>query len=169
MPPEPLKCWADGIPWAIPLTKVSNPHQDAVVLEALQNRPQVAGTVIEALMWLRLGRFEPAHAIVQDANHGMEAYVHGMLHRMEGDYWNANYWFRQIHDSSLKKRIIDRFASRAEWQPWEGDFDPALFTRACERWHQNPSQCKGWSEEDLRTLAQIEWDAVWENATNSLS
>ena len=36
-----------------------------------------------------------AHEIVQDME-GMEAaYIHGIIHRREGDFWNANYWFRR--------------------------------------------------------------------------
>ncbi len=169
MPRESLNSWPNGLPFAVPLTQNLDPGRDGMVPEALRNCPQVAGTVIEALMWLRLGRFQPAHEIVQDATHGISAYVHGMLHRIDGDYGNANYWFRQTRDSGLEKRIIRSMSIRGEWQPWDGDFDPSLFTRACERWHQDPSKCKGWSEEDLQTLALIEWEAVWENALNSLS
>ncbi len=43
-----------------------------------------------------LNDLEGAHSLIQDLSGNQEAaYLHGMIHRREGDFWNANYWFRQ--------------------------------------------------------------------------
>jgi hypothetical protein len=164
-----IALWPQGLTFEFPLSQVNDTSRDACVTEGLTREPRTSGTVVEALMWLRLGRFDPAHAIVQDASQGLPAYVHGMLHRLEGDSWNANYWFRQTRDASLHDHIVDFVHARNAWKPWEGEFDPSRLTQACELWHKDPGFCKGWSQEDLQYLAQIEWEAVWENALNSLS
>src|SRR4051795_10421415 len=36
-----------------------------------------------------------AHTIFQDNNGDLAAYWHGMMHRREGDFDNARYWFRR--------------------------------------------------------------------------
>jgi hypothetical protein len=44
-----------------------------------------------------------AHELVQDIEgNPMAAYLHGIIHRREGDFWNANYWFRQAKQISAE-------------------------------------------------------------------
>ena len=38
---------------------------------------------------------DEAHAFFQDAKGDLGAYWHGMMHRREGDFENARYWFRR--------------------------------------------------------------------------
>jgi hypothetical protein len=49
----------------------------------------------EAIHLLRRGDWEAAHVIVQRYESGAGAYLHGVVHRMEGDVSNALYWFRR--------------------------------------------------------------------------
>ena len=42
-----------------------------------------------------------AHDLIQDLEGDpAAAYLHGLIHRREGDFWNANYWFRQAQSIS---------------------------------------------------------------------
>ncbi len=169
-----LDSWPSSIIIPMPLSPVTNASQDILVEKVLAEVPSSSGTVIEALMWLRLGRLDPAHGIVQDATHGLAAYVHGMLHRMEGDFWNGNYWFRRVRDQGLENRIRGVFLERGCSCPWDGDsenhrFDPVKFTEACEGWHSDRSARKNDRGAELQGIALVEWEAVWENALNSLS
>lgn len=165
---DSLVRWPKGLDLEFPITPVVDASMDDSVARELAESPGVSGTVVEALMWLRIGRFEPAHGIVQNATRGLEAYVHGMLHRMEGDYGNANYWFRQARDPAWRIRNREFFGSRSVSLPWPGGFDPEKFTHACESWHANGDTAGEWTEKDLRGIALLEWEAVWENALNSL-
>jgi hypothetical protein len=171
----PLSSWPKSLDFAIPLFAVTNRSRDNLVEKALAEVPSATGTIVEALMWLRCGRLEPAHTIVQDAERGVAAYAHGMLHRMEGDFWNANYWFRRVRDPMLEIHIQKAFRDHSDpTKPWKhffqnGGFDPVRFTEACERWHGDRGTKKNATEAELQGIASIEWEAVWENALNSLS
>ncbi|MEM9261242.1 MAG: hypothetical protein AAGA62_16500 [Bacteroidota bacterium] len=50
---------------------------------------------IAALWWLKNRNWQRAHDLI-DAETGSDAaWVHALLHRMEGDEWNADYWYAQ--------------------------------------------------------------------------
>jgi hypothetical protein len=163
-----LDRWREKLGFPIPTFPSLDSSWDGSVKTALAESPEAVGTVAEALMWLRLGRFDPAHVIVQDASHGIAAYVHGMLHRLEGDFWNANYWFRQTRDPKLEAWIQEFLRKQNVSTPWKGRFDPVEFTRACELWRGNRESVDRIPKEVLQELALREWEAVWENALNSL-
>jgi hypothetical protein len=47
-------------------------------------------------LWLDgKGKFDDAHAIVQDLEDAGAARIHAYLHRKEGDLANAGYWYRR--------------------------------------------------------------------------
>src|SRR5260370_12317445 len=50
---------------------------------------------VRSLLLLEAGEFERSHSIVQAMSGSDPAYIHGMIHRVEGDFWNAKYWFRR--------------------------------------------------------------------------
>jgi hypothetical protein len=41
------------------------------------------------------GNWDAAHQIVQQYEDGMAAWIHAVLHKMEGDPGNARYWYRR--------------------------------------------------------------------------
>lgn len=64
------------------------------------------------------GNWETSHEIVQ-SNEGHPAYdrVHALLHRMEGDKFNARYWYSRIGENyptiSFEEEIDKLFAELA--------------------------------------------------------
>lgn len=71
---------------------------------------------VRAMWWLKKGGFktgpewEKAHLICQeDEGDAAHAWVHALVHWVEGDEWNSNYWYR----SAGKQRLAD--AIEAEW------------------------------------------------------
>lgn len=50
---------------------------------------------LQALWHDRKGDWDTAHEIVQNASDSDSAWVHAYLHRKEGDYNNARYWYRR--------------------------------------------------------------------------
>jgi hypothetical protein len=56
--------------------------------------PAGLAPTVQALWWAAKGDWEKAHKIVQDDESREAAWVHGYLHRVEGDLPNAGYWYR---------------------------------------------------------------------------
>jgi hypothetical protein len=56
---------------------------------------------LRSLLLLQAGEIDRAHSIVQGLSGAESAYIHGMVHRVEGDYSNAKYWFRRAVAESI--------------------------------------------------------------------
>jgi hypothetical protein len=52
-------------------------------------------TFQNAIKLLAAGDWDAAHMIVQSSDHPMACRIHALLHRVEGDYGNAAYWYRR--------------------------------------------------------------------------
>lgn len=52
--------------------------------------------ILKALQYIRENRWQEAHEIAQ-SNEGHPDYdrIHALLHRIEGDEWNAKYWYKR--------------------------------------------------------------------------
>ncbi|MEC9091093.1 MAG: hypothetical protein VX438_00195 [Planctomycetota bacterium] len=58
------------------------------------NDPEMALCCLSAL-WLFQGDLEESHRISQSIPTVIGSYLHGIMHREEGDFSNAKYWFRK--------------------------------------------------------------------------
>ena len=61
----------------------------------LRSHPRLAGGLTEAAAWLLAGDLDRSHEVSQGMESPEAAYWHGIMHRREGDFWNAKYWFRK--------------------------------------------------------------------------
>ena len=52
-------------------------------------------TLAKALEHLAAGEWQPAHQIVQGDESVLAAWMHGIVHTIEGDLDNARYWYRK--------------------------------------------------------------------------
>lgn len=50
---------------------------------------------LQAPWYAAKGDWESSHSIAQDLHTKMGSLIHAHLHRVEGDDWNAGYWYRQ--------------------------------------------------------------------------
>ena len=50
---------------------------------------------LKALWLMAKGDWEASHDIAQDLHTPMGSLIHAHLHRVEGDDWNAKYWYRK--------------------------------------------------------------------------
>ncbi|MBN9026221.1 MULTISPECIES: hypothetical protein [Kaistia] len=55
--------------------------------------PSALSGPLQALWHLEKGEWDAAHALVQDDESRAGAWVHAHVHRIEGDLWNARYWY----------------------------------------------------------------------------
>ena len=57
--------------------------------------PRELNAPLAALWWAKKGDWDKAHRIVMEEAGQDAAWVHAYLHRIEGDFGNAGYWYRQ--------------------------------------------------------------------------
>ena len=51
--------------------------------------------LLQAVELALAGKWDAAHALVQQYEDGTAAWIHAVLHKMEGDLGNARYWYRR--------------------------------------------------------------------------
>jgi hypothetical protein len=57
------------------------------------------GALAKALDLLDRGNWQAAHLIVQEESSPLAAWLHGIVHTLEGDLDNAQYWYRRAERS----------------------------------------------------------------------
>ena len=63
-----------------------------------------------ALWWAGRGEWEKAHEVAQEIETRDGSWVHAYLHRVEGDAFNAGYWYRRAGRPAVKGDL------RVEWE-----------------------------------------------------
>ncbi|HYF35409.1 MAG TPA: hypothetical protein VD994_08985 [Prosthecobacter sp.] len=72
------------------------------------NQPAAALPLEAQALWhAKKGQWEAAHNIAQDIHTPMGSWIHALLHVIEGDQWNADYWFAKAGKPSRKPGEID--------------------------------------------------------------
>ena len=76
-------------------------------------------------LWLLAGDIDRSHTISQDIHTSTGSFLHGIMHRREGDFGNAKYWFRKVGNHPVLVQIAERL----------GDLypDPFAFVDACSQ------------------------------------
>lgn len=74
---------------------------------AVTDRP-MAECCVSAL-WLWHNYLDESHKICQEIETSAGSAWHGLMHRREGDFWNANYWFVRVKDRGLFSGVADEF------------------------------------------------------------
>ncbi len=71
--------------------------------------PERSRTVISGLLFLWHDHWKEAHAAAHehegDADYDL---LHALVHRREGDYWNSEYWLREVGKHPLFDMLGDR-------------------------------------------------------------
>ena len=60
-----------------------------------------------ALRHTKKGNWDDAHNIAQDIHTPTGSWIHALLHVIEGDQWNADYWFSKAGKPSRKPKDVD--------------------------------------------------------------
>lgn len=103
---------------------------------------------------------EESHMIVQGISGDEAAYWHGMIHRREGDFENARYWFRRTGTLAVFAEIHRAASAVSSVVAAQSNWDPYLYTGLCEQ--------EKYGEEDVRDqlvkLQIIEFRAMLDDA-----
>ena len=73
------------------------------------------------------------HQYFQDAPTDLGSYWHGMMHRREGDFDNARYWFRRAGALPFFDNLHSKTANISSDVAKQLSWDPYLFTGECEQ------------------------------------
>jgi hypothetical protein len=117
-------------------------------------------------VWLLHDFLDESHGISQGVHTTSGSFWHGVMHRREGDYSNAKYWFNRVGphqvlgelparvaeltDDGTKKSLADRLISH-------GQFDPFAFVDACK----SAQRTGGVEEAFCRRVQQAEWELLF--------
>ncbi len=99
-----------------------------------------------------------AHALFQDAPGDLAAYWHGMMHRREGDFDNARYWFRRAGVLPVFGEMHHAAANHSELMARQSNWDPYLFTGQCEQARFGDPDLR----KELAALQRAEFDALFD-------
>lgn len=161
-----LNQWTPTLPWR----PVKSPR-DAKDLEALLRAESVGLQSLQAAMlWIRIGDIDRSHSIVQEDSSSLGSYLHGIVHRIEGDYWNSNYWMQRVRDSglvsSVSESVIDQLTALGSLPlaiealiVHDHQFRAAALVSACER--ASKLEIQSGAMELLETVGYAEWQALW--------
>ncbi len=101
-------------------------------------------------LWLLADDLDASHRISQDLGTPEGSFWHGIMHRREGDFGNAKYWFRRAGEHPVFDLLGDVVDVAGEW-------DPYTFVDLCQRAARDESlaaQCRRWQ--------QIEWEVLFD-------
>lgn len=83
-------------------------------------------------LWLLAGDLDRSHTISQDLDSAEGSLWHGMMHRREGDFGNAKYWFRRAGDHPMYRQVVHHAPDLPAELQRSGGLDPMAFVDACQ-------------------------------------
>lgn len=122
-------------------------------------RPKYARACLSGL-WLLFDFLDESHRLSQELSDEAGAFWHGIMHRREGDFGNAKYWFRRVGPHPIFPKLA-KAAGQAKW-------DPFAFVDRCEACATSATA----NAEQTRAVQWEEWgllfDYCFRQATGSL-
>lgn len=68
---------------------------------------------LQSLWYDAKGDWKKAHDLVDQLSDLSSAHVHAYLHRVEGDLWNARYWYNRAKKSEFKGNLEEEWKELA--------------------------------------------------------
>ncbi len=65
----------------------------------------------QAGLWLLANELDLSHELSQEIHSAEGSYWHGIMHRREGDFENAKYWFRRVGRHAVFDSLAEEIAS----------------------------------------------------------
>jgi hypothetical protein len=100
-----------------------------------------------------------SHRIVQDITSDEASYWHGMMHRREGDFENARYWFRRTGSLGVFPEMHARTPGVSILMARQADWDPYVLVGQCEQARFGGDV----DQKELVGLQRIEFDVMFDH------
>ena len=114
--------------------------------------------LVRGALFYACDAIDESHGIVQKVDGDEGAYWHGMLHRREGDFENARYWFRRAGVLPVFGELHHATSSVSAIVAAQSNWDPYLFTGLCEQNKFGETETTA----ELVKLQQIEFRTVFD-------
>jgi hypothetical protein len=110
---------------------------------------------------------DESHAVSQQIEVAEGSFWHGVMHRREGDFGNAKYWFRRVGDHPVWAALGEPLRELSAHDPppqlppglATGEFDPYAFVDLCAA----ASRGSGAATAFCRRLQQAEWELLFDH------
>ncbi len=116
-------------------------------------------------IWLLHDFLDESHELSQGINTTSGSFWHGIMHRREGDFSNAKYWFRRVGEHAVFEPLaaraaevaaergdaaaVEKLTARETWEPF-------AFVDMCQAAERN-----GKSRELCLDVQQAEWELLF--------
>jgi hypothetical protein len=102
--------------------------------EVAGDRPEGLHSAIawKAMLHLYNDSIDRAHELVQPIDTPTGSALHGIVHRREGDYENAKYWFRRTGDHPAWHGLVAKVCERMKYWSQSGDLPDQTIGQAIQ-------------------------------------
>ena len=90
-------------------------------------------TLVRGALFCAADALDAAHKIFQDDPSDIGSYWHGIMHRREGDFDNARYWFRRAGRLPVFAKMHEAAAQVSATMARQPTWDAYLLTGMCEQ------------------------------------
>ncbi|NOU97959.1 hypothetical protein GC093_32740 [Paenibacillus sp. LMG 31456] len=77
-------------------------------MQGMDSQQTVYASSVKAGLHLLNESLDKSHELSQEIHNPTGSYWHGIMHRMEGDYSNAKYWFRQVGAHTAFAAVLEQ-------------------------------------------------------------
>jgi hypothetical protein len=115
-------------------------------------------SLVRGGLFYALDALDDCHALFQEAKSDEGSYWHGMMHRREGDFDNARYWFRRAGTLPVFNAMHRTATEVSPTMGKQNNWDAYLLTGQCEQARFGAEEL----EPELLKLQRVEFDVLFD-------